>query len=63
MGAAASALDDSTLLSLDKIKNIAGDQWNDEMESKSVSHSRLLWLHEHNLLSYKYTMTFAFFGL
>lgn len=45
MGAAASAMDDGTLMSLDKIRSIAGDQWNNEMESKSIpgiSHSQLV---------------------
>ena len=32
MGAAASAIDDNTLMSLDKVKELAGDKWNDSFE-------------------------------
>jgi hypothetical protein len=38
MGSAASAMDDNTLMSLDKMKSIAGDQWSEDMESMSNIH-------------------------
>ena len=37
MGAAASTMDDNTLMSLDKLKSLAGDKWNDDMECKNYS--------------------------
>jgi hypothetical protein len=42
MGAAASAMDENTFMSLDKMKEIAGDQWTEKLEGKISKRAAVL---------------------